>query len=242
MASNSTDLGTDKSPWTQPGFLAAAVIVAILLVLGVLLAVTGGRADNGTTAAPPPPPPPGAPAPDLEASACGLPAGDADVPVEPPSASWELVGKMIAPTRPETVGPGRTNGGYRTCFAHSPVGALYAGVNFWAALTAKPSANVYRRLASPSPARATAIQNARREPSKRLEGGLQVAGFVFGSYEPDRATVKLAFRLEDGRLVAADTTMLWADGDWRYEVPLDQARGSVGQIPDLGGLVAWKGT
>ena len=228
----------DASIWTQPRFVASATVVAIIVVLGIVLAVTGNGGDS-TAATPPTGTPPVAVSP--TSGDCDLPAGGQTVPESAPSDTrWELVGKMIAPTAPTELGPGRVDDGFRTCFARTPLGALYAAVNFWATSTAKTGAETYRRLAVDSPTRDAAIKAARDETTPQLNG-LQVAGFAFSAYDERRASVKLAFRLEDGRLVAADTILLWTDGDWRYEIPLDQGRGAVSQIADLAGFVAWKG-
>jgi hypothetical protein len=225
----------NKSPWMQPGFIAAAAIVTVLVLLGAIIALTGGSGgDAPRPTAPPPASGTTAPRP------CDLEDVDQDVPKTAPRARWELVGKMIAPTAPSSYGPGRVANGFRTCFQRSPTGALYAAVSFWATLTAKTDADTYRRLAVDSPARARAIAAAKGQRSPQLDG-LQVAGFAFSSYARDRAVVRLAFRVEDGGLVSADTPLVWKDGDWRYEVPLDQGRGSVAQVPDLGGFIAWKG-
>ena len=134
-------------------------------------------------------------------------------------------------------------GGFRRCFARSPKGALYAAVNFWAALSDQPPAETYRRLAARSRAQRAAIKASLGRDSERLRSGLQVAGFAFSMYDPSRATIKLAFRLDDGRFFAVDTTMSWDDerDDWFYEVPLDQARGSITPITDLSAVIAWRG-
>jgi hypothetical protein len=226
----------DKSPWMQPGFIAAAAIVAVLVLLGVIIALTGGSGDDAPRPATSPP----ASGSTTASRPCELEDVDQDVPRTAPRTRWELVGRMIAPTAPTRYGPGQVVNGFRTCFQRSPRGALYAAVSFWATLTAKTDGDTYRRLAVDSPARARAIAAAKGQRSPQLDG-LQVAGFAFSSYARDRAVVRLAFRVEDGGLVSADTPLLWKDGDWRYEVPLDQGRGSVAQVPDLGGFVAWKG-
>jgi len=247
ITNGSADSGEqERSPWTQPGFIASAVVVGLLVVLGLILTVTSGSEGDTRPAAPSaatPPPTGVAPSPATGQNVCDLPSDDV-VPESAPRARWELVGTMAAPTAPEDIGPAKTVAGFRRCFAHSPVGALYAAVNFWATLSDKPSADTYRRLAARSQAQRAAIKAAAAQPSERLRSGLQVAGYAFSAYEPERAVIKLAFRLDDGRLFAVDTTMLWNGrrDDWLYEVPLDQARGSITPIADLGAVVAWKGT
>ena len=227
----------DGSPWTQPRFLAAAMVLGLIVLLGIVLSLTAGKGDGPAATESQPPPAASAPSP----NGCDLSASDERIPTTTPEETrWELVGKMIAPTAPTELGPGRVDDGFRTCFARTPKGALYAAVNFWATSTAKTDAETYRRLAVDSPTRDAAIKAARDQTTPQLNG-LQVAGFAFSAYDERRASVKLAFRLEDGRLVAADTTLLWTGGDWRYEIPLDQGRGAVSQIADLAGFVAWKG-
>jgi len=118
------DDGGDASIWTQPRFVASATVVAIIVVLGIVLAVTG-RGGDSTAATPAADMPPVAVAP--VKGDCDLPAGDQTVPESTPDDTrWELVGKMIAPTAPSTYGPGVVKDGFRTCFAQSPLGALYA--------------------------------------------------------------------------------------------------------------------
>ena len=238
---SSANAPDDKALWSQPRFISAAVIVGLIAVLGAVLVLSGSGDKTNTPAAAAPVPAPTSP--DTRADgegACSLPSGDQTVPTGSPSNTrWELVGRMIAPTAPKAHGPGREAGGFRTCFARSPIGVLYATVNFWAAGTGQPPAQVYRNLAAPSKARTKAI-NAAEGKGPRLNG-LQVAGFAFSSYDPDRASVKLAFRVQNGRLYQAEATMIWKDGDWRYEVPLDQAP-PAGELKDLNGFVTWNGS
>jgi hypothetical protein len=230
-----------ENVWTQPRFVASAVVVGLIVVLGIVLVITGGNGDS-TAATPPAESPPAAKAP-AASEGCDLPAGDQAVPQETPAGTrWELVGKMIAPTAPKTYGPAVVKDGFRTCFAHSPMGALYATVNFWATGTEKPAAEVLRKLAAPSAARDKGIRASLGddEPALARTSSLQVAGFSFSSYSRSRAGIKLAVRAENGRLAQIDTTMLWTRGDWRYEVPLDQ-RPPTSPLNDLSAFIAWKG-
>ena len=74
---NNGSAGTpdEKSPWVQPGFIAAAAVVALLVLLGLVLAVTGGSEGQaragGTGRARRQRPATG----DPDASVCGLPPG-----------------------------------------------------------------------------------------------------------------------------------------------------------------------
>jgi len=234
-----TGAAEDRSPWTRPAFVASAVLIVVIAILGLVLVLTGpGTAPS--PAVPATPVPPQAPARSANSSACGLAPGDQSAPTVAPKVKWELVGRMAAPSAPKGAGPARSSDGFRTCFAHSPTGALYAAVNFWASLTAHPAAEVYRHLAADTPARSSAIKAA-SATAEELEARLQVAGFVISSYAAARSTIKLAFRLAQGRWVTIDSPMVWVDGDWRYDIPLDQGRASMSRIEDLGGFIQWSG-
>ncbi len=150
---------------------------------------------------------------------------------------------MAAPSSPSTAGPQSTVGGLRACFAHSPLGALYATVSFWAEGTAQPGIEVYRRLAADTPARAQAIADAEQDPGFRLDSltKLQVAGFAITSYSGDSATIAIAFQLANGAFYAAPLAMAWQDGDWKAVMPAGGGVPGAGQIPDLTGYVAWSG-
>ena len=243
MMNNGTQAHRDdaENVWTQPRFVTAAIVVGLIVVLGIVLAVTSGNGDR-TAASPSAPSPPASSAP-AASRGCDLPAGSQSVPVDTPQGTrWELVGKMIAPTAPSTYGPGVVKDGFRTCFAQSPLGALYATASFWATVTFQPPPDVYRRLAAESPARERAIRDSvGQEPGLGSSGGLQIAGFSFSSYGRSRATVKLAFRAANGRLLEIVSTLLWTRGDWRYEIPLDQ-RPPISALADLNDFITWTGS
>lgn len=236
-----------RGPWGQPGFLAAAGVIALLAILGVVVAVSGGGGEsNESSRAAPPADQPATRAPTGvgDSSACDLPAGNTSVPTSAlPDTRWELVGSMAAPNAPETHGPARTVAGFRTCFAHTPTGALYAAVNLWAASTAAPAADVLSTLAADTPVRPEAVRDARGQGADvRLddEGTLQVAGFNFVSYDENNASINLAFRLENGGLLRIPATVRWEDGDWKYVIPPGGDPGA-GQLKDLSGYVPWAG-
>lgn len=238
----SEQLPNDSSgPWTRPSFVIAAAIVGLLAVLAIVLALSGGHDDKAAEARRPPPTTTQATPAKPASGGCSVPDGDQTVPTAAPTdTKWELVGNMIAPTAPRTYGPGRVRDGIRECFAHSPIGALYASMNFWAALTSQPSPEVYRRLAVPSKARDAAVAADASDGTDTL-GGLQVAAFSFAKYAHQGGTVRLAFRVQSGGLFEVDTTLVWREDDWRIEVPLDQ-NPVRGQLQDLSGFIAWDGS
>lgn len=240
---SASDPHDDQSPWTQRGFIIAAVIVAAIALGAVILAIAGGDGgDDAPPSAQGTAPTTALAAPATGGSTCGLPAGDQDVPTgAPPGTNWELVGSMAAPRDPERIGPGRTTDGIGTCFAHSPLGALYAAVNFWASSTARDPADVYATLAADTPARAAAIRGARQNKTRLDERGpLQVAGFRYLSYDDRAASIDLAFRLTDGRFVRLPSAMRWEGGDWKLVIAGDGKSGG-SPLSDLSGYTEWSG-
>lgn len=243
------------SPWTQPWFVVAAAVVALIAVLGVVLAVTSGSETNpGPKAASPagepsPTPAPTAPpAAAVNASTCGLPDGDQTVPGGVlTDTRWELVGTVAAPTAPDEHGPGTIDDGLRSCFAHSPVGALYAAVNA-AAASAMPDLRLsfVERLGAAGPGRDRASELARGD-ADASSGGVQVAGFTFLNYDRASTAVDLAFAgtstTGDNGYVHVPIILRWEEGDWKVVFAPDGSLGTgLGPMPNLTGYTAWSGT
>ncbi|MEK8229337.1 hypothetical protein NKG05_30680 [Oerskovia sp. M15] len=129
----------EQNPFTQPGFIAAAVVVALLVVLGIAIAIMSATRSD----VPDPTPEPSSPAPTTStaptsegsdgaggASVCGL-GGDelTGSPSTAPDAEWAYQGTTAYPTSTK-FGPGETNDdGVRYCFQHSPTGAVFAAAN-----------------------------------------------------------------------------------------------------------------
>lgn len=232
----------DQNPLTKPKFIISAVVVAIIVALGVILALVPR---GGGTASPEPSTTStstssGQPTATSAASVCGLPSGDQAKPATTPAdTKWELVGKIAAPTSPTQFGPGKTEAnGLRSCFAHSPMGALYAASNV-AVLSATGKARlVYEELAVPGPERDALLNQP--EPPATSAVTAQIAGFQIRSYDPDRAVIVIAAKGSNGALVSVPVPLQWHSGDWKVVVPATGSTGG-GQISDLSGYIPWSG-
>lgn len=254
MAGNAQDELTDEehdNPWTQPLFIASAIVVAIVITLGLVLAFTGGDTNNGPRPAQRPPAEMAAPDPigtSSQNSGCDLPPGDQTPPTQPPPETrWELVGRMVAPTAPRTHGPRIRAHGIRTCFARSPLGALYASVNV-VATASEPSRwrELLRELAAKGPGRDRALKRlANESAAPDSSTKMQVAGFSFTTYERDAAVISLAFRVDTGGTAFSahlPMSMKWEDEDWKVVIPDNgDPFAGLGRIPNLDGYVAWSG-
>lgn len=238
--------------WMQPRFILAAVVVALIAVFAVVLTVTGPadsndrepapRADSATPSAEPDP------AGDSD-SACGLEAGDQTIPVTAPAdTQWELIGTIAAPTAPDTLGPGDVDDGVPTCFARSPLGALYAAGNF-IATTSVPNLReaLIRERAASGEGHDAALEAIANEGDQRAsDSGTQIAGFSFLNYDSSATTIDLAFRgfsaTGAGGLVHLPLMLRWEEDDWKVVLPTDgDVTRGLGPIPDLTGYVPWAG-
>ncbi|GAB2723027.1 hypothetical protein ACX801_21020 [Arthrobacter bambusae] len=232
----------DQNPLTKPKFIISAVVVAIIVALGIILALvpkgSGSAAPEASTA---PASTGSTPSAATEAaSVCGLPAGDQSKPATAPAdTKWELVGKVAAPTSPKLFGPGKTEpNGLRSCFAHSPTGALYAATNLTALSSSGKAVLVYEQLAVPSPERDAVLRSSPTAVPNSVTA--QLVGFTIRSYDSDRAVIDLAFKGSNGSLVSIPVPLQWYGGDWKFVVPATGNTGSR-QIADLSGYIEWAG-
>jgi hypothetical protein len=231
----------DQNPLTKPKFIISAVVVAIIVALGIILAILpkggGVAAPTASSSNSPSSSTPSSPGP--AASVCGLPDGDQSKPATAPAdTKWELIGKVAAPTSPERYGPGTTAAnGLRSCFAHSPTGALYAAANVTTLSAIGKTRLVLENLAVPSPERDALLKQP--EPASSTATP-QLAGFALRSYSSDTAVVDLAYKGDNGAYVSIPVPLRWDAGDWKIIVPATGSTGA-GQIPDLSGYVPWAG-
>lgn len=233
------------SPFSQRGFVIAAVAVAVLAVLGVVLGISGGHHHAqrpGNTANRPAG---SAAVPGVPATArvrgpnhCSLGARSQAVPDSSPQAQWTLLGSMAIPTS-DRIGPQRKVDGFPVCYARDPDGALFAAVAFWAAGTAYPPSDVYAHLAADTRLRKAAIASSAGDNERLSDHGqVNLAGFRFSSYTPTTANVTIVLQTTQDVMVSVGCTMLWQHGDWHYEIP-PAGQPPASQIDSLTGFVAW---
>ena len=250
--SQSTESTTESNPFTKPGFIIAAALVVALIAAAVVIFLLPKGQDTAQPA-------PGTAAPANSATAsptasaaagksiCGLPASSETTLGSAPKSKWELVGRMATPTDPKTSGPGLTDeSGFRSCFAHSPTGALYAAMNV-AALGSSGAPDLEVKLADkllvPGTGRDVAMRESSAGASSSGNGTtIQVQGFLIKSYTPSEASVDLAFKTDTGALGHSTLSMRWMDGDWKVKPDDDGVTFSnVSQLRDLSGFILWSG-
>ncbi|MBX7445980.1 MULTISPECIES: hypothetical protein [unclassified Arthrobacter] len=246
--SQSTESTTESDPFTRPGFIIAAALVVALVAAGIVIFLLPkgqsnaepAPATSSTATARP------SASSDGGKSICGLPSSSETSLGTAPTSKWELVGKMATPADPE-VGPGKTDtSGFRSCFAHSPTGSLYAAMNV-AALGSSGNPDILKQVADkllvPGSGRDAALkETASGTSSSGSSTTIQVKGFLLKSYTPSEASVDLAFATETGALGRTTFSMRWMDGDWKVKPSDDGATfGHISQVRDLSGFILWSG-
>ncbi|MBT2594050.1 hypothetical protein [Arthrobacter sp. ISL-72] len=248
--SESTQSTTEQHPFTKPGFIiSAALVVALIAAVIVIFFVpkSDSTAQPGPASASE-----SASAAATESSdaagksVCGLPSSTETALGTAPKAKWELVGKMAAPADPQTFGPGVMDGdGFRSCFANSPTGALYAAANM-IALGSSPAQDEFKladRLLVPGPGRDAAMKEAKTRTSSPGDGQTaQLSGFLLKSYSPAEADVDLAIKLPNGAFAHSVLSLRWVAGDWKVKASDDgQIFNGIAQLSDLSGFILWSG-
>ncbi|MDB5243868.1 MAG: hypothetical protein JWP57_4494 [Spirosoma sp.] len=237
----------ERNPFTRPGFIISAALILVLIAAVIILIVIPR---NGSLAGPEAVPSassadasPSTSTYDTAGSICGLP-GNKDVALgSAPAATWELVGKVAAPSSPRQYGPGQKDGtGFRTCFSRSPQGALFAAINVVAlgsVADLDTQTKLLDKLTVPGSGRDIARAKIRVSPSS---AALQIAGFQIASYSATDANVDLAFRLSSGALGHVNVPLRWLEGDWKVLISAsgDLVNDPV-QLADLNAYILWSG-
>ncbi len=247
------------SPFTRPGFIAAAVIVALILVMAIALIITNatrGDADSAASASPDvesssstePEEPEPQPASNSKGSVCGL-KGEvlekARLPQRPKVDAWDYVARVAYPVSKE-YGPGaEAPKGYPYCFQRSPEGALFAASYMLAASGGTGSTSAWAEYVTSkkSPNRAKALELL-NDDEQTSAGSLRVSlvGFRLLSYDGTSATVDLAARvMDEGQTAYASMIfdLVWEDGDWKFLPKNTEDPGEFTQLPDISSYIPW---
>lgn len=240
----------EQSPFTRPGFIAAAVVVALIVVLGIVIGIVNATRDDSEAAPPPSSSATSSTALATESSAavggesvCGLDGEVLSGSVSSaPDAQWQFQGTTAYPTS-ATYGPGDTNeDGVRYCFQHSPEGALFAAANA-AVQGSDPSIAsswIEYFLAEDVPGRVGLVSEVARGASP--ETRMNIAGFRILQYDGESARIDLAVRaVGSGNTAYASTVydLVWENGDWKLSPESTSNPLRIAEIPDPAGYIAW---
>lgn len=249
---------TPQSPFTRPGFLAAAGLVCLVAVLGLVLGVLAATRSNqppvptAQSLAPTPPTPGSEAAPATEAptpkdssSICGLQGEVLEGRlVKAPEAQWEYQGTTAYPTSPK-YGPAKTDSsGVRYCFQRSPEGALFAAANAVAQGGDPQTIGAWLTYFLAEGPHRNKILNQGPEGDMTYEGvRIEIAGFRILSYDGSSARVDIALRgTAQGKTVylSAIYSLIWENGDWKLTVSDPDNPINTATIPDVVGYIPWR--
>lgn len=241
-----------QSPFTRPGFIAAAAVIAFVVVFGLILVIINTTRGDDQTA------PPtvattnaGTPASTSEEtpttaaensdSVCGLKDGDQELPVVGPEAMWAYQGTTAYPTS-EEYGPGKDDpAGFRYCFQHSPLGALFFAANAVAQGGDPAVTTAWGEYAAGNGAYREELIAQGGAVSGEPNTRLIVQGFRVLDYNPEAARVDLGVRYSsDGQTtyISFVYDLVWEDGDWKISTDSPEPI-SGAAIPDLVGFLPW---
>lgn len=242
-----------QSPFTRPGFIAAAAVIAFVVVLGLILVIINTTRGDDQTA------PPtvattnaGTPASTSEEtpttaaensdSVCGLKDGDQELPVVGPEAMWAYQGTTAYPTS-EEYGPGKDDpAGFRYCFQHSPLGALFFAANAIPQGSDPEISDEWRDYTvADGPYREDLLAQGGENDSSGGDTRLNLQGFRVLSVDASTAEVDLGVRVSIGGQVTYISSvyeLVWQDGDWKISADSLEPI-SFTAIPDLVGYIPW---
>ncbi|WP_392342544.1 hypothetical protein ACQ86L_0120 (plasmid) [Leifsonia sp. P73] len=238
---------SESNPFTTRRFILAAVIVGVVLLCAVVLVVSsviGGQAKpSANSSGAPTSTPTQTSVSAADRSTCGLPGFEkSGTLTQAPNSKWQLVGTVAAPTDPKGSGPGNVeSSGFRSCYAHTPTGALYAAANMLAVVSDRSLVHeVADKLTMPGPGRDALLKQSASTSGTTVR--YQIAGFKLDSYSGDQATVDIAVNLSTGELVSFPFALQWDDGDWKVKTTDDGGFTlPPAQLQSLGGYIPWSG-
>lgn len=240
-----TSDNSEKSPFTRPGFIAAAIVVALIVVCGIILAIVmfSRPADppqpTATSSAAPAPSPTAAAG---GSSVCGLEGVELTGTVtQAPPTTWEYQGTTAYPTSAD-FGPAETDpSGFRYCFQHTPNGALFMAANAVAQGSDSAVSDPWSQYVVAEGTYRAELLSQVGTPSSTAGTRTSVAGFRVLDYDGTSATVDLAVTSSSqgqAVTVSAVYSLTWQGGDWKISsdtpAPVD-----VASIPNLAGYIAW---
>lgn len=180
------------------------------------------------------------------ASVCGLPAGSQKIPTAGPDATWTRVGRIEVPISAK-FGPKTTKEGIRSCFAHSPSGALLAAAS--QVYEDDPNVDLERMVeqrVATGPLYDDYLAMARTGRLKADAAAPElasaaVAAFKVDAYSARSARVQIVYKAtgtggEEG-FVAQPMHLVWRDGDWKLY--LDSLDFTGPTLSSLAGYSPW---
>ncbi|MGW1004946.1 hypothetical protein [Streptomyces sp. NPDC002520] len=235
--------------WQQRGWFLSAGFLLVLVVFGGIALLM--RGDGGTPDAAPSPTPSGSSThggggggQDDRPAGCRTDDSDQEKPTAPPKdVSWKADGTDLVPVS-KTAGPLKFDGPVWSCFAHTPMGAVFAAHAIGDHFAFPGWRDVVERQVVPGPGRDAFVAERSKEKDKPVSGqpsGVTYAGFSVLSYNKQQATVMfLAHGSGSANYGSVSVTLAWQDGDWKVVPDPDgSVLSGVSRVDGTDGFVTW---
>ena len=153
----------------------------------------------------------------------------------PTAVTWEFEADMLIPMQQEGGPAVMDSAGVRSCFAHSPTGAVLAAlVTLGQIRNPDLTLSVLRQRFVSNEGLKLALAEGKATPPTQgpTKTAAQFTAFKVIDYLPDRAIIGVAVRIDDTNVAAIPVTMAWANGDWKGVLQTDGSFNGAAE-PDL---------
>lgn len=239
---------TERSQFSRPGFIVAAVIVGLLVVLGLVVTTVAILKPKEEPPVPEPavtePAEPVAPSSNESKSSCGLDLVELTGTLDTsPPITWDFAGTTAFPVSPEFGPADSTDDGIRTCFARTPEGAALAA-SVGVAYMGDPASTMAWREYALVPGEVRDELLAQSAPEGNLASiRSQVTAVRLLAFDGDSAKVDVGMSITANGTTGYFSTivpLIWQDGDWRADFPPSFLTDEMVKLPNLTGYVYWK--
>ncbi|MEV5435311.1 hypothetical protein AB0K80_04655 [Streptomyces sp. NPDC052682] len=240
--------------WQQRGWILSAGFLLVLVVLAVFTLMT--RDDGGAPRAVGSPSPSrstgqgggvggGAGGQDSRPAGCRTDDSDQEKPTAAPKdVYWKALGTGLTPAS-KSAGPLKFDGPVWYCYAHTPMGAVFAAHAITGHLAYPGWREVVDRQFVPGAGRDAYITKRSTVKDKSVSGRpdeVTFVGFSVLSYNKRETTLTLlGGKPSEGRYGAVSMTLRWQDGDWKI---VADSHGTIysgtSQVNSTNGFVTWR--
>lgn len=236
--------------WQERGFVASAIVVGAVFVCLLVWVFARGSGTPASQQSPaptsvvpteqpteepsvPPATPteeptgtttPGTPPPiNSSTGGCRNPKPDPRIPYSaPPAVTWQFEADMLIPLQKDGGPATMADNGVRSCFAHSPTGAVLATLVLLGQIRNQDLAeSVLMTRVLAGPGRTRALAEVRSPSTPQATGQVQFAGFKVIDYQRNRAIIQVAAELNNSSVASLPVTMVWSGGDWKAALKPD---------------------
>ena len=239
--------------WQQRGWILSAGFLLVLLVLAGFTWMTSGD-DGPTGASADPSPTPTATSggndkgngggSDARPAGCRTDDSDQAKPAKVPGDfRWKADGTGLVPVS-KTAGPLKYDGPVWSCYAHTPMGAVFAAQAITDHLSYPGWRTVVDRQVVPGAGRDALIASRSQDDDKPTSGKADAggyAGFSVLAYNKEEATVMLLLRGPNAAYGSASVSVRWQDGDWKLAPDTDgTVYAGMSQVAGTKGFITWE--